>query len=163
MSTAVLQKFNFNIKELRQIQRRTPSPSRFGTLGKELCRAAKLIKRDWKSYSPDQKITLQEFAYDLLESPTGAKSIRLRIRTGLYMLFVKATGQEKEFFFCLDAMDRLIDNILDAVERDDSSYEQVLSDTLKELNDNPESGEPIDANTRGGWLRRLSDKAISEV
>jgi hypothetical protein len=167
MSSAVLSRFDsgfdFNVEELRQIQFRTVNPSRFNILGRNLQKAADLIKRNWKSFSPEEKMALQKFAYALLEPPTGVGSLKLKIQAAIYKLLIKATGQEKDFCFCLEAIDCFIDNILDAVERDDSSYQQVLSDTLKEVTDNPESGEPVDANTRLEWLRQLSDKAISKV
>ena len=72
------------------------------------------------------------------------------------MVFIKATGQEEAFHDCIDALDCLVDNILDAIEREDPDYQQVLSDTLEELSSNPGSGEPVNADKRG-WLQQVSD------
>lgn len=80
-----------------------------------------------------------------------------------YMLFIKVIGQEEAFRFCINALDCLVDNILDAVEREDPGYQQVLSDTLEELTSNSESGEPINADRRGEWLQQLSDKVLRKV
>ncbi|MDL5048349.1 hypothetical protein QQ054_20275 [Oscillatoria amoena NRMC-F 0135] len=80
-----------------------------------------------------------------------------------YRIYIKLVGQEQEFFDCLEALDCLVDNILDAIEREDSSYQQVLSDTLEEVSSNPEAGKPIDVQGRDKWLEDLSDQAFTEV
>ncbi|NET58311.1 MAG: hypothetical protein F6K47_19785 [Symploca sp. SIO2E6] len=162
MSTAVLSIFGFKIEDLQQIQSRTIKPSRFKILEKAIRLAANRIKQNWNGFSPEEKTALREVAYNLLEPSAGVDNLYLWLKVGFYVLLIKLTKQEKDFYLCLDAIDCLVDNILDAVERDDSSYQQVLSDTLEELKKYPESGEPIDANRRE-WLQKLSDKALSEV
>lgn len=72
----------------------------------------------------------------------------------LYALsYLKITGQEEAFRFCIDALDRLVDNILDALEREDSNYQQTLANTLEELKSNAEIGEVLDGANRGEWIR----------
>lgn len=159
MSTAIL----LNFHEIRQIQRRTVPPSRFIQLGHKLQCSAKKIRREWSNFSAEEREALQELVYDLIEPPSGVSALPLKVLAKANMLMIKVKGQEKEFFFCLSALDCLIDAILDAVERENSTYQQVLSDTLEELTSNSGSEETLKAEETRGWLRSLSNKALKEV
>ena len=97
-------------------------------------------------------------AYDLIEPRGGAS----RLWVAVYVAYIKLTGQEEPFCSCLKALDCLIDNILDAVEREHPYYQQVLSDTLEELSSNQGAGELVDGQGRE-WLQQLSDKALEEI
>lgn len=156
MSTAVL----IDSGEIRQIRHRTVNPSRFTMIGRRLHRAAKKVKEEWSNFSPEDREALKALAYELIEPPKGVSSWWLRPWVEAYMLFIKVTGQKEAFCFCINALDCLVDNILDAIEREDPRYQQVLSDTLEELTSNSESGEPVNADRRGKWLQQLSDKAL---
>lgn len=150
MSTAII----LNPHEIRQLQRRTVNPSKFTTLGIEIRRAAKVIKKEWKNFSPEDREMLKSLAYDLIEPrPWCLDNLWLKLQARVYMLFIRATGQEQALYFCLDALDCLIDNILDAVERENPDYQQVLLDTLEEVSTNPGAGEPVDADRRGKRLQ----------
>jgi hypothetical protein len=111
MSAAIL----LNTGEIRRLQFRAVSPSKFVHLGRTLHRTAKIIKKEWHNFSPDDRNLLKEFADELIEPHTGLPT---RLWAGLYMLFIRLRGQEKEFLFCLNALDCLIDAILDAIERE---------------------------------------------
>ncbi|MBC6478721.1 MAG: hypothetical protein GDA56_14075 [Hormoscilla sp. GM7CHS1pb] len=78
-------------------------------------------------------------------------------------IFVVATGQADALIAYYQAVYLLINNIFDAVERDDPEYQAVLSDTLQELISDPHSGKVLKKEETRGWLRSLSDKAIREV
>lgn len=159
MSTAVI----LNFHEIRQIQRRMVPPSRFIQLGHKLHSSGKIIKREWSNFSVEERKALQDLAYDLLEPPSGISALTLKVWAKANMLLLKVKGQEKEFVFCLNALDCLIDSILDAVERENSSYQQVLSDTLEELTSSSGTEKTLKAEDTRGWLRSLSNKALSEV
>ena len=150
MTTAVLIDFG----EIRQIRRRTANPSRFIIIAKRIYRAAKNIKKEWSNLSVEDRQDLKSLAYDLIEPPRGVSSLWLKLWVKAYMVFIKATGQEEALYCCIDALDCLVDNILDAIEREDLDYQQVLSDTLEELSSNPGSGEPVNADKRG-WLQQI--------
>jgi hypothetical protein len=159
MSTAVL----LNFHEIRQIQRRTVPPSRFIYIGRKLHSSAKKIRQEWSNFSIEEREALQELAYDLIQPPSGVSALPFKLWAKANMLIIKIKGQEKEFFFCLSALDCLIDTILDAVERENSTYQQVLSDTLEELTSNSGSEKTLKAEETRGWLRSLSNKALREV
>lgn len=159
MSTAII----IDPREIQQIHHRTVNPSRFTMLGRKIHRLAKAVKQEWKNFSLEDRETLKELAYDLIESPKGVSSLWLKLWVTPYMVFIKVTRQEESLYFCLDALDCLIDNILDAIERENAEYQKVLSGTLEELSSNPGAGELVDADRRGKWLQQLPDKALGEV
>ncbi|WP_257237100.1 hypothetical protein [Nostoc sp. 'Peltigera malacea cyanobiont' DB3992] len=64
---------------------------------------------------------------------------------------------------CIKALDTLVDTILDAVERQDPSYQAVLSDTLEQLYSGTIQGKELKTEETRDWLRSISDRAISEV
>ena len=149
---------------IRQIRHKTVNPSRFIMLAKGNLRAARAVKKGWNDLPIEDREFLKSLAYDLIEPPKGVHRLWLRAWAVAYMAFIKATGQEEEFCLCVQSLDLLIDNILDAIEREHPYYEQVLSDTLEEMNSNLEVGELIDGKgqTRK-WLQQLSDQALSEI
>lgn len=159
MSTAII----IDPREIQQIRHRTINSSRFTMLGRKIHRLAKVVKQEWENFSLEDRETLKKLAYDLIEPSSRLSSLWLKLWDKVYMVFIKVTRQEQALYFCLDALDCLIDNILDAIERENADYQQVLSDTLEELSSNPGVGEPVDADTRGKWLQQLSDKALKEV
>lgn len=149
--------------EIRQITDKRIKPSLLLDIGHKIDKGAKLIQEKWYSFSESDREELKNIAYRLLENPQGLKALWMYFWGIIYMLFIKITGQEEAFHYCIDALDRLVDNILDAVERENSNYQQTLVDTLEELKSNPEIGEVLDESIRYGWIREVSDKAVAEI
>jgi hypothetical protein len=50
-----------------------------------------------------------------------------------YLIWLRAIGQKKTFDACVVALDRLVDNILDAVEREDPYYEEMIISLLSDV------------------------------
>lgn len=134
--------------EIRLFQRRGVKPSRFLALGRHLNDAAKKIPKVWNTLSSEERSELKKLAYDLIEPRQGLASFPLKIWALAYIIFIRITRQEKAFLYCIDALDYLIDSILDAVEQESSLHRQMLSDTLERVVKNPEIGEPIDGGNR---------------
>lgn len=145
--------------EIQQIQSRTANPSRFTTIGRRIHQLARTVKKDWDSFSVEEQQDLKDLAYQLIEPPQGLARLRLNIWAKFYTIFIVVTNQAEALFYCIDAIDTLVDNILDAVEREYPVYQRILSDTLEEVISNPEVGEPIDADSRDEWLEQLSSQA----
>ncbi|CAC5345376.1 hypothetical protein NO758_01375 [Planktothrix agardhii] len=139
------------------------NPSKFILVGKKLHRLAKTIQKEWHNFEEEDKDLLIKLAYDLIEPNNSIWKFPQQVWSFVYLLIIKITGQEREFLFCVDAIDGLVDTILDAIEQENKSYQEVLSDTLKEVRDNPEIGEFVDAKQGSQWLRDLSDKAFREI
>jgi hypothetical protein len=72
------------------------------------------------------------------------------------LICLQAIGQKKAFDECAIALDRLVDTILDAIEREDPRYEQMLVTLLDdvfslEASQNIQKGEVRD------WINSLLD------
>lgn len=164
MSTTVL---DLNHYEIRQFNRRKFTqckPSYFDKLGHKIKQKANTIKNEWGNLSPDERESWRKLAYDLIEPAhaTGLERFLVSIRVRAYMLFIKGIGQEEAFYFCADALDCLVDNILDAIERESDSYQQGLLATLEEVKlIKSEAGERINGSDTRQWLQELSDREFT--
>ena len=109
------------------------------------------MKTNWNGFSPDQKESLRKFAYwSLGESESQERPVTevlpklvfTTVKLGFKLLKLKLRGEYQELMLCVDKLDTLVDNILDAIEKEDPLYQTVLVDTLEELKQlkfNPEN------------------------
>ncbi len=150
MSTALI---FLSPDEIKQVQRRTVNPSRFFQIEREIRKAADAVSSDWSKFSAEERDALQKLAYELIEPPTGPEKIWLTFWSQAFMLYIKLTGQEAALNASIQAVDNLIDNILDALEREEESYHKLLSDSLVELErSNWDIGESINGGNEREWL-----------
>lgn len=165
MSTAVaiLEHYELNVKQLDNINRRVAYPSKFRILGRNINQATQKIQENWFDLPEEDRKKLREIAYKLIESE--GDNINLFDRTLAFVLYivVKITGQEKDLMYCVEALDDFVDTILDAIEREDSSYQETLSDIVKDVSSNLQGGEIVDAKRQRQWLRELSDRALADI
>lgn len=160
MSTAI----GIDSHEIQQIWRRTANPSsRFDEIAARLYRAAITVKQEWNNFSAQEREALKNLAYKIIEPYSGLPRLWRQAWTTAYMVFIVVTNQTFAFCSCIEALDMLVDNILDAVEREEASYQAVLSDTLEQLYSNKEKGQALEPEGTREWLRSLSDKAIREI
>jgi hypothetical protein len=164
MSATVI---DLNPYEIRQFNRREFTqfkPTYFEKLGRKIKQQANTIKNEWGNFSLDERESWKKLAYDLIEPVpiTGLESLLVQIRVKIYMLFIKARGQEDAFYSCANALDCLVDNILDAIERESYSYQQELLATLEEVKlIKSESGECTNGSDTRRWLQELSDQEFT--
>lgn len=159
MTTAVI----VNPYEIKKIQDRVVNPSNFLVMGKRIHRLAKIVKQEWHNFEEEDRDFLIKLADDLIEPNNNICNFPQKVWSFIYTLMIKVIGQEKEFLFCIDAVDCLVDNIFDAMEQENTTYQEVLSNMIKEVKSNPDIGESIDAQDGKQWLKDLSDKAFTEI
>ncbi|MEH2193889.1 MAG: hypothetical protein V7K98_14805 [Nostoc sp.] len=161
MSTAIV----IFTHEFEQIRQRKISPSsNFEQLTAKIRKLTRRVKQEWSNISVEDREGLKEFAYDWLEpSAKGVFGLKSKIWSKIYLLFLVVTNQTEAFMSCIKALDTLVDTILDAVERQDPSYQAVLSDTLEQLYSGTIQGKELKTEETRDWLRSISDRAIREV
>ena len=160
MSTAIL----IDCYEIQRISQRKASPSsRFDKIAVKLCTLAKKVKQEWNNFSEEDREALKELAHTISEPRDSMFSPWHKIWARAYVLFLAMTNQLKAFDSCIKALDMLVENIFDAVERQDCSYKAVLSDTLEQLYLDKEQGKALKPEETREWLRNLSDNALEEV
>jgi len=154
-----------NTKELQQIsQSKEIGSLELLLLARKINKAAIIVKKQWHKLSDEDREKLKILAYKLAESPYGLGSLISKFFSLIRLTIIVANGQTDAFIAYCKAMNLLIDNIFEAVERDDPEYQAVLSDTLQELTSNSgSSGKVLKPGETRGWLRSLSDQALNEV
>lgn len=148
---------------IRQVKTGKASVCQYARLSRKLNKWADQIQVDWPQFSEEDKAALKRLAYDLIEPPKGVQALRLKASVYFRLILLRFKGKEKALYDCCDALDRLTDNILNQIELDDSYLQQEIIDTLEELTSNPNAGESVKPEDVRGWLRNLSDQALSEV
>jgi len=119
--------------EIKQIQSRTANRSRLVVLDQKIRRLAIAVEQNWNNFEAVDRDLLKNLAYDLIRPKKGISNIWSNLWARVYIAFIVTTDQLESFNSCLEALDILIDNILNAIERDDVVYKQVFSDTLQQL------------------------------
>ncbi|WP_298908099.1 hypothetical protein [uncultured Nostoc sp.] len=161
MSTAIVI-FTHEFEQIRQ--RKIGDKPNFEQLTAKIRKLTHRVKQEWGNLSVEDREGLKKFAYDWLEPPAkGVFSLKLEIWAIIYFLFLHVTNQREAFKSCMKAINTLIDTILDAVERQDPSYQAVLSDTLEQLYSGTIQGKELKPEETRDWLRSISDRAIREV
>ncbi len=112
--------------EIRSFGHRAVNPSDFVVLSEKIHRAARAVKKEWNNFSVEDREDLKSLAYDLIDPPKGPSRLWFKVWAQVYIIRIKATGQEKPFKDCLQALDCLVDNILDAVEREHPYYRNPI-------------------------------------
>ncbi|WP_204103685.1 MULTISPECIES: hypothetical protein [Spirulina sp. CCY15215] len=162
MSTAVaiLEHYQLNFEQLDNINRRVAYPSKFRILGRNINKATQNIQENWFDLSEGDRQKLRDIAYELVEPDRDNINLFDRALALFLVIIIKITGQEKDLMYCVEALDDFVDTILDAIEREDSSYQETLSDIVEEVSSNLQGGEIIDAKRQRQWLRELSDQGL---
>ncbi|MDZ8068963.1 MAG: hypothetical protein RMY64_25565 [Nostoc sp. DedQUE08] len=162
MSTAIVI-FTHEFEQIRQ--RKISTSSNFEQLTAKIRKLTHRVKQEWSNLSVEDREGLKEFAYNWLEppAPKGVFSLKLEIWAIIYFFYLRATNQREAFRSCMKAMNTLVETILDAVERQEPSYQSVLSDTLEQLYSGAIQGEELKPEETRDWLRSLSDEALGEV
>lgn len=133
-------------------------------LARKINRAAVIVKKQWHKLSDEEREKLKNLAYDLSESRSGLASVISKFLSLIRITIIVAYGQADALIAYCEAMNSLVDNIFEAVERDEPEYQAVLSETLQELiSDSGSSSKVLKPGETRGWLRNLSDQALNEV
>lgn len=162
MSTAVaiLEDYQLNFEKLDNINRQVAYPSKFRILGRNINKATRKIQENWFDLSEGDRKKLRDIAYELVEPDRDNINLFDRALALFLVIIIKITGQEKDLMYCVEALDDFVDTILDAIEREDDSYQETLSDIVEEVSSNLQGGEIIDAKRQRQWLRELSDQGL---
>jgi hypothetical protein len=160
VSSAVL----IDFEQIYQVRgNKVSSAAKFDDLASYFKKASREIKAQWSNFSSEQRDALGDFAYSLIEPTEEFTGFLDILKAKIYLLFLNLTSQRESYDACIDAIDFLVDTILDCIEQDNPSYQAVLSDTLEELRLNYEHIPEVKPEDSSAWLRNIFDKAIAEV
>lgn len=155
LNTTELQEISHS-KELRSLE--------LLLLARKINRAAVIVKKQWHKLSDEEREQLKNLAYELSESRSSLGKVISKFLSLIRITIIVANGQADALIAYCKAMNSLVDNIFEAVERDEPEYQAVLSKTLQELIfDAGSSSKVLKPGETRGWLRNLSDQALNEV
>ncbi len=114
--------------QIRQFHRRELvnfKPDYLQKLTRPIAHKANTIRNSWTTLSNKEKESWRKLACDIIEAePAG---FFWRMRASAYLIWVRAIGQKKAFDECAMALDCLVDNVLDAIEREDLQYPMKIA------------------------------------
>lgn len=139
---------------------RTTDPSRYYVLAQQAEHLAEIAETSWDELSEGREI-LKALAYRGLEGPQNLKDHlgALRSRWALSRAIFKGEGDAVGAY--LSAHTHLINAVLAAVEREQTTYQETLEGTLDAFDFDPNAGVTIGKDNVRDYLQELSDKAFS--
>jgi plasmid maintenance system antidote protein VapI len=114
--------------QIRQFHRRELvkfKPDYLQRLTRTIAHKASTIRNSWTTLSPDEKESWRKLACEIIKAEPA--SFFERMRASVYLIWVRAIGQKKAFDECVVALDCLVDEILNAIKREDPRYEMTIA------------------------------------
>ncbi|MEY3870373.1 MAG: hypothetical protein RLZZ338_4267 [Cyanobacteriota bacterium] len=152
-------------REIRQIfQPHTSSASRFWELAQKANNLAIIIEARWDQIPTETRELLKIFAYAVIEPPQGIKGIfveffeRFSWAFALFLIVIK--GEKDGLIAYLGAFQRLLNAILNGIEREDIAYQKALSEALEETLAGLETSEAMTAEEACERIRAISYQAL---
>lgn len=125
-------------------------------LAKKAARLTTVVRHDWPTLADDDKQTLRAFAYIIVEPPPGMQR-KLLEGLGYAMLFLDDSQALRSYAASLA---RLVEEILDQVERESPALQKALAEALEELIADPNAGELIPPGGELDYFQSISNKAF---
>lgn len=171
----------FNFKEINRLYEATSAksgcyisePNRYNQTYQKVQEINSLVVHKWDSLPERTKQMLTEFAYQVIEPPKprflkrSTAFLSRKVRVPLFILLTifredkrieRIEALTRKVYLgdrCLEALEELKNNILLAVERDNTNYQKELAGALESALS--ESGEgAMSSDEFGSWLARVS-------
>jgi hypothetical protein len=154
MSAAI----TLNLCEIQQISEpRTISSSRLRVLARKAEALAIAVEKRWFDFSPQDRELLEALIYTSIANRAGIRALLSSLRARLSLAWILIRGEIDALTDYLNALRRLRNAVLGAIEMEHPEYEQrmseVLQEALAEFDDSP-TMTPDDFRE---WLTSISD------
>lgn len=152
-------------KEIKQIlQQQTSDPSQLWKLAEKGNTLAVMVENSWENLPLEKQDLLTAFAYMNLEKPQGIKSIFVnqisRLFVALILVRIVLKGELNAFLAYANAFQRLVNAILSAIERENSAYQNALSEAIENAIIDSENNQAMTAEEACERIRELSNQAL---
>ncbi|MDY6803384.1 MAG: hypothetical protein SXA11_06205 [Cyanobacteriota bacterium] len=152
-------------KEIKQIfQQRTSDPSELWRLAEKANTLAVVVENYWENLPPKKQELLTAFAYIDFEQPKGINRILLDSIKTLFAAWIVAwiviKGELNAFITYRNALERLVNAILSAIERENLAYQKALSKAIENAIISSENNKAMTAEEACERLRELSNQAL---
>ena len=155
--------FTISPREVKELSAtRTTKPSRLRDLAQTAEMWASYIERHWSDLEEEQRRVLAAYSYAIIEAPKGLSGRLRSLRAAFRFGYIRLREGQDALFDLGIAQRRLINAILDAVERDNPEYQKAHAEAVENALSEIREGNTAtltDEDT-GDWLRQLSDEAL---
>lgn len=152
-------------KEIKQIfQQQTSDPSQLWRLAEKGNTLAVMVENYWEKLPLEKQELLTAFAYIDFEKPKGIKRILLNSIKTLFAAWIVAwiviKGELNAFITYKNAVKRLRNAILSAIERENIAYQNALSAAIENAIISSENNKAMTAEEACELIRELSNQAL---
>lgn len=121
-------------------------------------------EKHWERMPPKIREALIALVYSMMNPPQNLlRKYSAALRGGLWYTRIRLKGEQEAFSDFVIAHRRMTNAILEAVERDNSAYQQALSEVIEEAFSDLEHSEALTPEDTLEQLRQLSDEACREI
>lgn len=124
--------------DLKKIERPSPQTSDaliLRRLTQKLDRATAKVEKHWEELSSEEREAYTHFAYVVIEHPdeeqNKVRRLLDRSRSAWNLFLIALKGEQEAYVEYKVAGRRLVEVILDAVERENLAYQETLTETLE--------------------------------
>lgn len=166
MLTAILNDFNPDCvqelkRELTQAQKGKVAENRCQILVSRIQQLINRVEKNWTDFSQDEKNILKDLAYSL--TSYRKPSLWVSLRTAYTTFRASQQGYYSGIQMLVDSIDKLIDSIFSAIERESLVQSSIDFDTLDESYSDDNVVKDVGSEEIGGWLRNISNRALDEA
>ncbi|MDB9311593.1 hypothetical protein PN462_00665 [Spirulina sp. CS-785/01] len=157
MTTAVLKQLGqFSPQDFSKISKpRRVNSSRLEQFTGFLDQLAILVEQQWDNLSNDEQTLLTTMVYDALNESGEVQGWLKRLTQRLSFAWMLLNSGEDAFVQYRNAVYRLINAVLDKIERSHPDYDRKLSETLQETLADSENYSAMTQDEFGEWLTSL--------
>ncbi len=154
------------IKQIFQQRQRTSDPSELWRLAEKANTLAVVVEDSWENLPPKKQELLRDFAYMTLEEPEDFKTVFIkqisRLFSALILAMIVIKGELNAFLAYAIAVERLVNAILSAIERENIDYQNALSEAIENAIINAENDKAMTAEEACERIREISNQAMQE-
>ena len=114
----------FNEQKLNEIKQLKKAHSPTSDILALIKKLTNLVNTQWDTLPSDHKEKLIEFAYSVLDTETSRPTLLSKFEAIWYSLLIIIQGRQKQIVECVEALDILVDEILDKVENDNPQFQE---------------------------------------
>jgi hypothetical protein len=116
------------------------------------------VENKWQYFSPKERELLESLIYSSMAHPEGKNNTFISsFLTRLSLAWILIKGETDSLTEYLQARSRLKNAVLDAIERENPTYNQVMTEVVKDALDESEESPLMTSDEFKEWLNRVSD------
>ncbi|MBD2773672.1 hypothetical protein [Iningainema tapete] len=147
-----------NPDEIKQISLpRTISSSQLRVLARRSEALAIAVEKQWEDFSPQERSLLEAIIYTLIAERRGIIGLLSSLSARLSLAWILIKGEIDALIDYLNALQRLRNAVLTAIEKEHPEYEQKVTEALQEAFSEFDNSSAMTPEDFREWLTNISD------